>query len=42
MASFLELAESLYPNMPPSILQLFADEWAKTGDPNDRDWETEP
>ena len=34
MASFLELAESLYPNMPPSILQLFADEWAKTGDPN--------
>ena len=34
MATFLELAESLYPNMPPTILDLFADEWAKTGDPN--------
>jgi len=34
MATFLELAESLYPNLPPSILDLFAAEWAKTGDPN--------
>ena len=33
MASFLELAESLYPNMPPDILELFANEWARTGDP---------
>ena len=34
MEKFLELAQSLYPNMPPDILQLFADEWSKTGDPN--------
>ena len=34
MDKFLELAQSLYPNMPPDILQLFADEWSKTGDPN--------
>jgi hypothetical protein len=34
MATYLELAESLYPNLPPSILDLFASEWAKTGDPN--------
>ena len=34
MATFIELAESLYPNLPPSILDLFASEWAKTGDPN--------
>ena len=34
MEKFLELAQSLYPNMPPDILQLFANEWSKTGDPN--------
>ena len=34
MEEFLELAQSLYPNMPPDILQLFAEEWSKTGDPN--------
>jgi len=34
MDEFLELAQSLYPNMPPDILQLFAEEWSKTGDPN--------
>mgnify|MGYP003148004042 FL=1 len=34
MEQFLELAQSLYPNMPPDILQLFAEEWSKTGDPN--------
>jgi hypothetical protein len=34
MATYLELAESLYPNLPPSVLDLFASEWAKTGDPN--------
>jgi hypothetical protein len=34
MATFIELAESLYPNLPPNILDLFASEWAKTGDPN--------
>ena len=32
MEKFLELAQSLYPNMPPDILQLFAEEWSKTGD----------
>jgi len=34
MEQFLELAQSLYPNMPPDILQLFAEEWSKTGNPN--------
>ena len=34
MDKFLELAQSLYPNMPPDVLQLFANEWSKTGDPN--------
>ena len=34
MEKFLELAQNIYPNMPPDILQLFAEEWAKTGDPN--------
>ena len=33
MATFEELAKSLYPNMPLDILALFADEWARTGDP---------
>jgi len=33
MATYAELAQSLYPNMPPDILSLFADEWARTGDP---------
>jgi len=33
MATYAELAQSLYPNMPPDILELFADEWARTGDP---------
>ena len=33
MATYAELAQSLYPNMPPDILSLFASEWARTGDP---------
>tara|TARA_A100001037_G_scaffold38570_1_gene29640 strand:- start:1257 stop:2084 length:828 start_codon:yes stop_codon:yes gene_type:complete len=33
MATFEELAKSLYPNMPSDILDLFANEWARTGDP---------
>jgi len=33
MATYAELAQSLYPNMPPDILALFANEWARTGDP---------
>ena len=32
MATYAELAQSLYPNMPPDILELFANEWARTGD----------
>jgi len=33
MATYAELAQSLYPNMPPDILALFSSEWARTGDP---------
>ena len=33
MATYAELAQSLYPNMPPDVLGLFAAEWARTGDP---------
>jgi len=33
MATYAELAQSLYPNMPPDILDAFANEWARTGDP---------
>jgi hypothetical protein len=33
MATYEQLAQSLYPNMPPDILALFADEWSRTGDP---------
>ena len=33
MATYLELAKSLYPNMPDNLLNLFANEWARTGDP---------
>ena len=33
MATYAELAQSLYPNMPPDILELFANEWARTGNP---------
>ena len=33
MATYEELALSLYPNLPPDILDLFANEWARTGDP---------
>ena len=33
MATYEELAASLYPNMPLDILDLFANEWARTGDP---------
>ena len=33
MATYEELAQSLYPNMPPDILELFASEWSRTGDP---------
>ena len=32
MATYEELAQSLYPNMPPDILSIFASEWARTGD----------
>ena len=34
MATYAELARSLYPNMPIEILNLFSTEWAKTGDPS--------
>jgi len=34
MATYEELAKSLYPNMPMDILDLFATEWSRTGDPN--------
>ena len=30
MATYAELALSLYPNLPPDILDLFANEWART------------
>lgn len=33
MATYEQLAQSLYPNMPPDILALFANEWSRTGDP---------
>ena len=33
MATYLELAKSLYPNMPDNLLNLFANEWARTGNP---------
>ena len=33
MATYAELAQSLYPNMPPDVLDLFSSEWARTGDP---------
>ena len=33
MATYAELAQSLYPNMPPDVLELFAQEWARSGDP---------
>jgi hypothetical protein len=33
MATFAELAQSLYPNMPPDVLELFAQEWSRSGDP---------
>ena len=33
MATYAELAQSLYPNMPPDVLDLFAQEWARSGDP---------
>ena len=32
--NYLQLTESIYPNFPPDILNLFAKEWAKTGNPN--------
>lgn len=34
MATFLDLAKSLYPNMPEAILNSFANQWAATGDSN--------
>jgi hypothetical protein len=34
MATYAELARSLYPNFPLDILNLFAEEWAKSGDAN--------
>ena len=33
MATYAELAQSLYPNMPPDVLELFAQQWARSGDP---------
>ena len=33
MATYEELARSLYPNLPQDILDLFASEWSRTGDP---------
>ena len=33
MATYEELAASLYPNLPPDVLALFSSEWARTGDP---------
>ena len=33
MATYEELAQSLYPNMPADVLALFSSEWARTGDP---------
>ena len=33
MATYAELAQSLYPNMTPDVLALFSSEWARTGDP---------
>ena len=33
MATYEELAQSLYPNMPPDVLALFSSEWARSGDP---------
>ena len=33
MATYLEQAQALYPTMPPDILNLFANEWAKSDNP---------
>ena len=33
MATYLELAKSLYPNMPDSLLNMFANKWAETDNP---------
>ena len=33
MATYLEQAQALYPTMPPDILSLFANEWAKSDNP---------
>lgn len=34
MEQYLQLAKTLYPNMPDEILNLFAEQWSQTGDPN--------
>ena len=34
MEQYLQLAKTLYPNMPDEILNLFAEQWSETGDPN--------
>ena len=34
MEQYLLLAQSLYPNMPPAVLNAFAAQWAETGDAN--------
>lgn len=34
MEQYLQLAKTLYPNMPDEILNLFAQQWSETGDPN--------
>ena len=33
MATYLEQAQALYPNMPPDILNIFASEWSKSDNP---------
>jgi len=34
MEQYLQLAKTLYPNMPDAILNAFAQQWSQTGDPN--------
>ncbi len=33
MATYLEEAQALYPNLSATLLNLFAQEWAKSGNP---------
>jgi len=34
MEQYIQLARTLYPNMPEPILNAFAQQWSQTGDPN--------